>query len=227
MIELKKYYQEGLLFEIFHAKTNLLIWELIASEYDFLSKQKKHIKDLYSFIQQSAGTNFILHIAKLYDKKKKHPTMCISDFIELIKNQANTLPKISQTGMTTSLLVAKKASQRLITSVTSENANDFPNEFYIYYKSRYEEELIQKAIQKLNTIRSKSIAHNEIMLTEPSIDFSELNMLLNFAMDIAFTYATAYENEYCGTGGDYPIELSVLNAASFISENIELLRKNH
>src|ERR1017187_6047695 len=143
MDKIEKYFKEGILFQVFHSERNFIIWGKIADEVEFLNKQTKEIKDLYSFIQSSAVTNYVLDTAKIYDKpNKNYPTRCILSFLELVKSKANNFSEIIETTNTISLLKKYNTSQELINSVQSRDSSLFPLEFYKYYKTKYDSSAI-------------------------------------------------------------------------------------
>ncbi|RYZ85123.1 MAG: hypothetical protein EOP04_16615, partial [Proteobacteria bacterium] len=74
-------FKQGLLLQIYDAERNILIWQHIADEVEFLKTQPKDVQQLYSFLQLAAQTNFVLATGKLYDKPRRYPTQSILYFL--------------------------------------------------------------------------------------------------------------------------------------------------
>src|SRR5476649_1342091 len=98
-------FEKGLLLQTFEVEKNLLIWQYVAEEVALLEIQSGDVKSLFSFVQQSAQTNFVLALGKLYDNQKKYPTQCILYFLRQVKDNANSGIDI----------IEKRATQRLLT----------------------------------------------------------------------------------------------------------------
>ena len=221
MDEIKNYFEKGVLFETFLSKINLIIWRKILDEAVFLNTQTKETKQLYSYIQQSATVNFILHATKLFDKPNhRHPTRCISSFLKLVKDKAALFPNIVETTTTIKLLNEFNAPEELINSVNSENPTLFPLSFYNYYKTKYDSTDIQNKINNLKETRDKKIAHNEFLKEPTDLNPKSLEDLLDFAIEIISIFRHAYYN-----GSIVRINNDAERSAFFITDNINRLKK--
>lgn len=131
-------FNSGLLIEVFQATRNILIWQHIGDEIDFLKSQKHYTKSLYSFVQQSAQTNFILSLGKLYDKPtNKYPTQCILYFMQQIKVDAHNAAEIIEKNITKKLLEEYNFPDSLIHAVNDPDKSIFPKLFSDYYLDKY------------------------------------------------------------------------------------------
>ena len=138
-------FKQGIVSQAFQAERNILIWQYIATESEFLSKQGKYVKSLYLYLQQSAQTNFVLSIGKLFDKPdKKFPTRCILSFLELVESTSSNAVEIIETTGTISLLKKYNCPKDLITAVTAKDKSTFPKLFAEYYRNRYNSEDLKR-----------------------------------------------------------------------------------
>ena len=223
MKEIEEYFKQGLLFQFFQAKRNIIIWTKIANEVEFLNKQSKEIQELYSFLQFSATTNFVLHTVKIFDNpSKRYQTRCILSFFELIKDKVKDLPKIIEKQNTKSLLIEYKVSNKLIDSINSLDSSLFPLEFYNYFLNKYKLQCIQEKINDLKYTRDKVVAHNEVLEKYSGIELEIVEFLLRFVIEIISIFGQAYYS----TGYDQSrLTIDAETAAYFITNNIDSLKK--
>lgn len=220
MDEIRSHFEEGVMFEAFHLNRNLIIWKRIADEAEFLNTQTKESKQLYSYIQQSATTNFVLHTSKLFDNKNNsYPTMCILSFLELIKEKASLFPNIVETTNTIKLLEEYNVPEELINSVDSIDSTSFPLCFYNYYKAKYNSDEIKHRIKNLKDTRDKKIAHNELLEKRIDLELESVESLLSYAIEIISIFRQAYYSSTLRINED--AERSVF----FIVDSINQLKK--
>jgi hypothetical protein len=221
------YFVQGVLAPAFQAERNILIWQYIGDDSAFLKTQKKHIQDLYLFIQQSAQTNFVLHLGKLFDQPKgKYPTRCILSFLRLLKSSDINAGLIIETTSTKKIVVENNCPQELINAVESQDQNLFPFLFASHYLKKYSEPQLQEEIKILKSMRDKAEAHNEATLGRLSLEFSTTNKLLEFALEIISIFGMAYRSEGYKINGHSFIKTNAERSAAFIRACIDELRKN-
>lgn len=226
MTNIKDYFKEGILYQAFQSERNLIIWKAIADEAEFLNNQKEEIKSLYSFIQSSAFTNFVLHTAKLFDTPdKRYPTRCILSFLELIRTESNSFPKIIETTGTIRLLQKWQCSIELKQSVESTELSLFPIEFYRYFKAKYKSSEVQDKISEIKELRDKVVAHDEKLEKLPSLELETVEYLLKFALEIISIFGMAYGGTIYSDDGESMLTINAEREASFIKDTINSLKE--
>lgn len=219
-------FQQGLILQAFQAEKNILIWQYIGDSKVFLESQEKNIKQLFSFIQQSAQTNFILSLGKLFDKpNNKYPTRCILSFLKMLDTQSLERIEIIETTNTIKLLKEFNCPEQLIFSVTANDKSLFPKLFASHFNQRYTGILLQEDIKTLKVMRDKVEAHNE---ATPSLyfDFDTAMRLLDFATEVITIFGMAYHSTIWKTDKFSFIRSNAKRNAFFVKANIEALKSN-
>ncbi len=223
--EINDCFIKGLVFQTFIAERNILIWQYVGGEQIFLQQQKKYIKDLYSFTQQSAQINFILALAKVFDNpSKKYPTRCILSFLKLLQSNSSKAVQIIETSNTKRLLQENNCPDELINAVTSIDKSLFPKLLSQYYLEKYKGKNFQNDVSILKLLRDKVVAHNEAR-DELNFNFDVAERLLNFAYEIISIYGMAYHNTIWKIENTSYVKKSAERDAEFIKSNIEALKK--
>lgn len=217
-------FNRGLLIEAFQATRNILIWQHIADEVEFLKSQDNYTKSLYSFIQQSAQTNFILALGKLYDKPNKYQTLCIIYFLQQIKVDAPTASEIIETTITENLLKEYNLPSSLIQAINENDKSVFPNLFSQYYLDRYNDTNLQQDIESLKLMRDKVVAHNEA-IDSLHFEFEVADRLLKFVTEIISIFGMAYQSTSWETERFSFIKRNAERDAYFIKYSIDNLKK--
>ena len=221
---INEYFEQGILAPAYQAERNILIWQHIADEY--LEIEKDHRRKLYSFIQQSAQTNYILSLGKLFDTpSKRYPTRCIKSFLELLKSPNLVPAEIIETTNTIRTIKDNKAPVELIDAINNKNWNKFPSIFADYYLKRYQETTLQVDLEKLKTMRDKAEAHNEAIVNI-YLGFHTTTALLAFALEIISIFGMAYRSEGWKINGESFVTLNAERGASFIKVCIDELKKS-
>lgn len=194
MDEIEDYLKHGIVAQIFQAERNLLIWESVAKQVPNFKKQDGQTQRLFSYIQLSAQTNFVLYTAKLYDTpSKKYPTRCLLDFFDLVCKQTK-LPKIENDTSTIALLKHHKLPDNLINAVTNDDGTIFLLAFCKHYLEKYYSKDIQNYIQEVKYMRDKFVAHNENVQSNATLELQTVRNLLQLATEIISIYSRAYFN---------------------------------
>ena len=137
--EINDLLQQGIISHSYYAEYNSFVWKNVANEIEFLYEQDECVQKAFGFIQRSAQTNFILSLAKVYDKpSKNNPTKCFERFIEVVKKNCNKLDSIQLTKMTIELLEKYDCPTELIEAIRSQDSPKFFLLFCDYYKSKYQ-----------------------------------------------------------------------------------------
>lgn len=219
------FFQQGLVLQAFQAERNILIWQYIDDESVFLESQERHIRDLYSFIQQSAQTNFILSLGKLFDKPdKNYPTRCILSFLKLLEDNSLNGVGIIETSSTIKLLKEFNSPENLISAVTNNDKSLFPKLFALHFKHRYSDISLQKDIETLKLMRDKVEAHNEAISSSLYFEFETSRRLLDFATEIIAIFGMAYQSTIWKTDKFSFIKANAERNAFFVKANIEAIR---
>jgi len=125
MNEIKSYCDIGIVNQIFEAEISLVVWNKIAEQIDKLEKLDDPSKKLFSYIQKSSGTNYILNTAKIFDTpNKKYPTRCLLSFFNLI-DKNNNFPKIENKTGLIRILERYNCSSNLIFTVNNIDSTIF------------------------------------------------------------------------------------------------------
>lgn len=191
-------FTKGILIEAFKSARNILIWKYIADEKEFLEKQNVYTKKLYSFLQLSAQTNFILSLSKLFDKPtNRYDTLCILFFLQQMKMDANDAAKIIETASTERILKSYDAPDFLIDAINNPNKSVFPKLFSEYYLSQYNSDQLQRDIASLKLLRDKSVAHNEAV-EDLRFEFEVADRLLNYVTEIISVFDRLINLQYGG-----------------------------
>lgn len=221
--QIDDYFNKGLVVECFQAERNILIWQYVADEVEFLETQNKDIQQLYSFIQLSAQTNFILCLGKIFDNpSKKFPTRCILSFLDLI-NSSSLEVEIVETSNTIKLLIENDCPTEMIDSVKNNNSALFPKLFVKHYRDKYESASLKQDIETLKLMRDKVAAHNEAV-GDLYIDFKTTERLIGFASEIIAIFGMAYHSAIWRTDNFSFIKRDAERNALFIKSNIERLK---
>jgi hypothetical protein len=222
---INEFFQQGLVLQAFQAERNILIWQHIGDERAFLELQEKDIKDLYSFVQQSAQTNFILSLGKLFDNPdKRHPTRCILSFLKLLEADSINGIKIIETTNTIKLLKEFDSPENLISAVTDSDTSLFPKLFASHYNHYYNDTSLQNDIKTLRLMRNKVEAHNEAT-TSLYFEFETATRLLDFAIELIAIFGMAYHSTIWKTDKFSFIKANAERNAFFVKSNIEALKK--
>lgn len=225
-VPINEVFNQGLVLQAFQAERNILIWQYIGNEKDFLKLQDNDTKELYSFLQLSAQTNFILSLGKLFDKPdKRHPTRCILSFLKLLGKKSSEGIEIIETTSTIKLLKEYNSPQALIDAVTSEDKALFPKLFASHYFDRYENASLEKDIETLRLMRNKVVAHNEAVETL-YFPFETSTRLLDFATGLIAIFGMAYHSTIWKTDKFSFIKANAERNAYFVKSSIEALKKS-
>ena len=192
--KINEYFTQGLVVPAFQAERNVLIWQYIAEEIEYLKSLEKHQQNLYSFIQYAAQTNFVLALGKLFDRpSKKFPTRCILSFLELLQDPHLKAVPIIETTITKKLLSQQNCPLDLIESVEKNNSKEFPILFSKHYIEKYNDPVLLEEIEKMKIMRDKAEAHNEA-IDRCFLEFTTTGKLLEFTLDIISVFGMAYHS---------------------------------
>lgn len=224
MEKIKNYFTNGIVVQAFQAERNLVIWNKIGNKVAVLKTQTKEVQKLFSFIQSSAQTNFILYTAKLFDNPdKNYPTRCMLSFLELIKNNSNSLTQIIEIPNTIKLLKEYNCPVELIQAVNANDITLFPLEFYQYYYKKYNSDVIQGKIKEVKYIRDKFIAHNENISNSQNLELKIVEDLLSFALEIIAIFGMAYDSTLYSFNGKSILTDGVNRDVYFIEQSLNNL----
>lgn len=222
--QLNDYFQKGLVFEAFQAERNILIWQHVANETDFLKTKDQPVQKLYSFIQQSAQTNFILCLGKLYDNpSKNYPTRCILSFLKMLQESSLEAVSIIETIGTKNVLVQFDCPMELIDSVDNLDFGLFPKLFATVYLARYTDTELQKDIQILRAMRDKGVAHNEVF-GDLYFPFESATRLLAFVAEIITIFGIAYHSTIWRIAEFSFLKKNAERDSFFVKSNIDGLK---
>jgi hypothetical protein len=217
-------FKQGVLSQIHDAERNILIWQHIADEKEFLETQLEDVQQLYSFLQLAAQTNFVLSVGKLFDKPKNYPTQCILYFLTLVEKRADKNLEIVEDSSTKMLLARYNASHFLIKAVNSEDWSQFPKHFVTYYREKYNSQQVQDDIKQVKLMRDKVVAHNEA--TESiKLEFELVQRLLKFATEVVSVFGMPYHSTIWETGKISMITENAKRNAWFVKSGIQKLKK--
>lgn len=223
--QITDYYTKGILAQAFQAERNILIWQNIGEESEFLKTKDEYVQKMYIYIQQSAQTNFVLALGKLFDKpNKKFETRCILSFLNLLKSLDFEPIKIIETTNTKKALEDNNCPRALVDAVDSDDPRLFPGLFAEYYLNKYEETTLQTNIDTMKVMRDKAEAHNEVTGTL-ALDFETTSKLLAFALEIISIFGMAYRSEIYHIGGKSFVTINAERDIGFIKVMIGRLKE--
>ncbi len=192
--EIADTFNKGIVIQAYEAQRNVLIWQYVADESEFLSVQSKDVKLLYHYLQQSAQTNFILSLGKLFDKpSNKYPTRCILSFLKELESLSFDVPKITEVPAIYNLLSKFNCPNYLKELVANNDSSIFLKHFAKYYLEKYSTKRVQDDIESLKLMRDKVVAHNEEIDTL-YFDLKIAERLLDFATEIISIFGMAYSS---------------------------------
>jgi AbiU2 len=224
--QINEYFEQGILGQAFQAECNILIWQHVADERQFLEKQNEEIKKLYSFIQYAAQTNYVLSLGKLFDTpSKRYPTRCILSFLELLKAPELIPPAVVETTNTIKAIKENNGPTELIDAVTAKDTTIFPRLLAKYYLEKYNDPILQAEIKKLKLMRDKAEAHNE-SIESMYLGFETTTELLNFALEIISVYGMAYRSEGWKINGKSFVTVNAERSAAFVKASIDDLKRS-
>lgn len=226
MDEIEEYIKRGIVGQIFEAEISLIIWDKIAGHRDKYDKQDAVTKKLFSYIQRSSGTNYILNTAKIFDNpSKKYPTRCLLSFFDLVENKIG-FPQIENDTGLIKLLKEYKCSETLISKVKNSDSTAFAKEFCLYYRQKYADDSIKKDIDEVKFARDKYIAHNEDMKVNGRVEMKTFRNLLDFATEVVSVFSFAYFNSRWTLNNKSLIKESAEKDSYFIKATLDKLIKN-
>lgn len=218
-------FKHGVLLQIHEAERNILIWEYIGEESEFLKTQPVEVRQLYSFLQLASQTNFVLALGKLFDKPKNHPTQSILYFLKQVEVNTNKNIEIIEKGATKKLLKSYQAPEYLLNAVDSSDNFEFQKKFVKYYSQKYNSSQIQSDIEQVKFMRDKAIAHNEA-IENVRLELDVARRLLKFGSEIVSIFGMAYHSTIWENETKSLITINAENNAWFVKSLIEKL-KNH
>ncbi len=220
------YFNNGVLSQTLQAERNLKIWFNIAEEADFLRTQSKTLQSTFIFIQQSAQTNFVLALGKLFDNpSKQFDTRCILSFLYHIGElTASQVVEITETTITEEILKEHNCPKELIESITNRDKTLFLRLFSEYYLEKFKSSELQLDIQELKKMRDKSVAHNEV-IPIIGLDLQSVTRLLAFCSEIIAIFGIAYHSTMWKTNDFSFIEKEAHRNAEFINILIKELKQ--
>jgi hypothetical protein len=182
--EINSFLTYGIATQIFQAQRNLHIWEKIRDQAIEIKKRDTEVNHLFTFLQQSAQTNFVLHTAKLFDNPStKYPTRCILSFLNLV-DKINVYPEIENKSNCRELLVKYEVHEKIIEFLNHNDSVIFFKNYITYLISKYNSIEIKTQIEGIKHIRDKYVAHNEDMKDSSNLDLQIVKNLLRFATEI-------------------------------------------
>lgn len=215
----------GLIEQVFTVERNLLIWGSVADEKSFLEQQSKEVQKLFSFIQVSAQTNFVLALGKLYDIPNKYPTHSILYFLNLVEKEIESLDVIVEKTAVRQLLEFYRVSNELINALDDPDPKSFPIKFVAYYREIYRSESVTSDINSLKSVRDKIVAHNEATTeTMYYLDFDVINRLLKLPTEIISVFGKAYHSTIWESNGFSMIKRSAEHDSFFVKAVIDILK---
>lgn len=223
MEEIENYFKEGIVIPSLNAKKSIFIWQNIANEFKFLSKQSKEVVDLYGYIQTSSVSNFILNTTKIYDEPStKYPTRSIKSFLKKIKENTTNFPEIIEIHETKSILKSYGVTSELIESLNSNDHSSFPVEFHKYYSEKYS--TLNNEIENVKFTRDKIIAHNEAIIEVKNVSLKAVEKLIDFSLEIVNVFGIAYYATGYGNQKESLLVYDAQKSASFIISNINNMK---
>ena len=212
---IKDYFENGLVKQLFEAWKNFKIWENISNEVSFLLTLEKDKQDLYIFIQQSAQTNFILALSKVFDKKdKQYKTRCLDEFLTMLNKYDVTNDDFNKSKLDITL---KMYNNNKLIEASKKPQTKFWKEFSQHYKTKLKDDLLEKAISKIQNIRNKSIAHDEVFIEAKTVELVEIERVMIFINEIITIFSSAL-------GYNWQIEKDAERNSDFVKTAIKNLK---
>jgi len=216
MEKIRKFFNDGLLSQYYIAKYNVEIWTKIANEYDFLSMQSESVQSLYAFIQISAVNNYLMALARLFDKGEDKKTMCIESFLVLAKKHKGEAFNINDIR---ELLNAYSIDEKALNQIKREEPISILDNLCDIYRTKYQSDNIKLKIEDLRKIRNKRMAHNDSKINSSDLELSKVESLLDLAGQIISIFGVALFST------SFRIEYQINLDTFFIDENIQLIKR--
>ncbi|MCH2232596.1 MAG: hypothetical protein MK105_19825 [Crocinitomicaceae bacterium] len=177
----KEYIELGIIKPIFEIKRNLNVWKRIADRIEQINNEDKETRKLFSYIQHAAMYQFSLDTCKLYDYPKKESTLCLSNFLKLVKQDDNLrLRKSWQLNVKRDKFSFPESLYHQIKNDES-SARQF---FYLYYSGKIRSGSVKGKLKPVKFARDKFVAHNELIGAKHNFNPANVQELVDLANEI-------------------------------------------
>lgn len=188
MNTIQNYIEYGIIRESTKVKMNVEVWKKIAENVSKLKELDKRTQRLFIYLQQSAQTNFIIGISKIFETpRKKYPTKCVLKILELIPNNIDEL-KIQKPNSILKFQLERKGCQSNFVDAVMNSSNNLPSIFCDYYMQRLREPDIDSKLKKVFFSRDKFEVHNEFQQESSAVEIQSVIDLSNLAIEFAETF---------------------------------------
>lgn len=197
MDKLKNFLEYGFLTQAYSCRRNLNIWKIVAKHIDELKQQNEATQKLFSFIQLSAQDNFLLGIARMYDKPNKwNDTRCIENFLTQIAGEQQVLDDLPGKKVLGIRIQQLKFSNDLLDSLKNDSTQRV-QKFLNYYHTKYNSERIKSNLSEIRYVRSKILAHSDYESEPVNIKIEIIEEMILFVEELALTFNALF------VGGTY------------------------
>jgi hypothetical protein len=160
--ELKDIIKNGLVSDIMKMERAYFLHKAIGTNADILNTSENgSFGELFGAFQAAMESEAVLAVARVYDKPgKRHPTRCIRRALDLLEQNAESLPEIVEVYNTKLHLETSGANREVIQSVSDGKAVFIP--LYVpYMQGILDSDDTLAKVKRLRDLRDKRIAHND------------------------------------------------------------------
>ncbi len=165
--------------------------------------ERGNFGELFGAFQTALSTESILAVARIYDEpNKKYPTRCIKGVLNFLVENSNELPTIREPYQLRLLLEYMNSPKALIETVASE-PQQFASRFAAFIASLLGSPVRMVALEKLKTVRDKTLAHNEQTSRISGPTWESLQDLLEIVKNVVGALGWAYFSTAYVNNGEY------------------------
>ena len=202
--QLEDHIKNGLISDIFKMERSYFLLKQISENADKINKTGNgNYGELFGSLQNALNTESILAVARLYDKpNNRYPMRCIRGLLSFLEENADNLPEIQEKYNLVRQLNNMEVPEEIV-SLVGTNDSVFTLAFAGYYRGLLDDDVITENVERLKTLRDKTLAHNEMVSTIDGPTWGGLEKLIELSKDLAGVLGWAFLNTAYVHDGEY------------------------
>jgi hypothetical protein len=219
--DLDKFILKGIVTDLFKAERALSVVRAIGKHSKSINEHETSIKATLSYFQNVSLNEFVLSLARIYDKPSRNKTRCLEVLIGELRVDPTSFPKIIETHKTIEHLQYFKMPPNLVTLLKNEENSKFTHSLGDVFYNDFLNLINQRKIIK--DWRDKILAHNDQNNKVENIKLNNTETLLEFAWKVITIVGWAYLSTAYGIMGDNSLKRDAQIQAFHLNRTIEKL----
>jgi hypothetical protein len=183
--ELEDIILKGLAKDLYQAERSIFLYRRIIKYAEPINGSTQSIKDLFRLIQLLTFRDAIMSVARIYDfPQNRYPNRCIFRLLKILEEAGNNALPITESYQTIEQLHYLRMPPMLVDLVRENDHIKFTNYLSKFLLTETYQPEFRNTLEELKRVRDKILAHNEPTTLDHSIQFKNLDLLIDFVKKV-------------------------------------------